>query len=404
MPLARRFAIVLALLVLAPAAPAAASTESTALARKLARALTVPHVDRSRSSALVVELATGRTIYARNSSLALVPASNEKLAVAHASLNRLGSSFRIETHVLGVGELDGPEWHGDLVLKGYGDPTLSTADLRGLAGQLESAGIHIVAGRIVADETFFDTWRTAPGWKPWYYLNESPALSALTVDRGRFRGRLSRTPALAAAILFKDVLERAGIAVLGPVVVSRANVEAFPLATTASAPLASIVREMGVESDNFTAEILLKQLGALETGNGSTAAGAAVVRRVLAEERVPLAGVRIVDGSGLSRQNRLSANALVGILRAAWVAPDLRPSFVSALPVAGRTGTLRRRMRGTPASGRVLAKTGTTSESSALSGFADGRYAFSVVQNGSPVSHTWARRAQDRFAAVLAAG
>ena len=159
---------------------------------------------------------------------------------------------------------------------------------------------------------------------------------------------------------------------------------------------------MDRESDNFTAELLLKQIGAANGAGGTTAAGAAQVRTTLAEAGIPLAGVRIVDGSGLSSLDRLTARAIVGILQAAWEDPTIKPSFISALAVAGRSGTLKDRLRKPPARGVVLAKTGTTSVASALSGFVRERYVFSVLQNGRPVSYWWARRAQDRFATVLA--
>jgi serine-type D-Ala-D-Ala carboxypeptidase/endopeptidase (penicillin-binding protein 4) len=160
---------------------------------------------------------------------------------------------------------------------------------------------------------------------------------------------------------------------------------------------------MDYESDNFTAEILLKHLGTLESGQGTTAAGAIAVRQILGEYGMPLAGVRIADGSGLSRLNRLTASMVVHMLRSAWTSPDFRGSFFSSLPVAARSGTLERRMIRTAAAGRVRAKTGTTRESSALSGIVKGRYAFSILQNGYPVATWSARRSQDRFAAILAA-
>jgi D-alanyl-D-alanine carboxypeptidase/D-alanyl-D-alanine-endopeptidase (penicillin-binding protein 4) len=115
-----------------------------------------------------------------------------------------------------------------------------------------------------------------------------------------------------------------------------------------------------------------------------------------------LAGVRIVDGSGLSRLDRLTANAVAAILRAAWNDPAVRPAFIAGLPVAGVNGTLESRLRQPPARGRVLAKTGTTTDASALSGYVGSRFLFSVLQNGHPVSYWWARRAQDRFVQVLA--
>jgi len=182
----------------------------------------------------------------------------------------------------------------------------------------------------------------------------------------------------------------------------RADDAAEPLATIESVPLELILRFMDHESDNFTAEMLLKQLGAGLAEQGTTAAGAQVVVQLLAQQQIPLAGVRIVDGSGLSRLDRLTTETIVDMLQSSWLDEDLREILVAALPVAGRSGTIQTRMRGTAAAGRVRAKTGTLNEASALSGYANRRYAFSIIQN-APLSIYWARRAQDRFAAILAA-
>jgi PBP4 family serine-type D-alanyl-D-alanine carboxypeptidase len=159
---------------------------------------------------------------------------------------------------------------------------------------------------------------------------------------------------------------------------------------------------MDRESDNFTAELMLKELGAEIGRGGTTAAGAAVVRGTLAAAGVPLAGVSIVDGSGLSLDDRLTAQALGAILVSAWRDPALHHPFWAALSVAGVNGTLEHRMELRPARGAVHAKTGTTDEASALSGYAGSRYAFSVLQNGQPIATRPAQRAQDRFASALA--
>jgi serine-type D-Ala-D-Ala carboxypeptidase/endopeptidase (penicillin-binding protein 4) len=401
----RRAVVVFVTFVAAAAGTSAATAQPQGppLATRLARALSMPHVPPARSAAVAVELPTGRAVFVRHQALALVPASNQKLALAFAALALLGPAHRFDTTVYGEGELVGRTWKGDLVLKGFGDPTLTRSDLRALASQLRAFGIQRVTGRIEADESYFDSRRTGPAWKSWYYFNESPPLSALTVDRARFRGWLTRDPALAAGIQFRLALRSAGIAVGGRAELGVADPLAEQLAVTESEPLSRIVRYMNRESDNFTAEILLKQLGAVDENAGTSAAGAKAVRRVLHDAAIPLAGVRVVDGSGLSPQNRLTAAALIGMLVAAWHDPSLRSAFVQSLPVAGVSGTLEDRMETPPARGVVLAKTGTTSESSALSGYVHGRFAFAVLQNGRPVSHYWARRAQDRFAAVLAA-
>jgi D-alanyl-D-alanine carboxypeptidase/D-alanyl-D-alanine-endopeptidase (penicillin-binding protein 4) len=331
-----------------------------------------------------------------------VPASNEKLAVSYAALVTLGATYRFGTDVLGRGELDGTVWRGSLLLVGGGDPTLSSADLAALARQVRAAGIRRVTRGVFGDESFFDTRRTGAGWKSWFYVNECPPLSALTVDRGRYYGRTSRDPAAAAALLFRNALRRAGVAV-GGAGVGKGRDGDVPLASVVSAPLSQIVAWMGRVSDNFTAEILLKQLGAAGGEVGTAARGAIAVRAALAEAGVPLAGLRVVDGSGLSSLDRLTARSLAALLRVAWADQDIRPYLLAAQPVAGISGTLSDRMRRPPARGHVQAKTGTTSLASALSGYVKRRYVFSVLQNGSPISTYWARKAQDRFATALAA-
>jgi D-alanyl-D-alanine carboxypeptidase/D-alanyl-D-alanine-endopeptidase (penicillin-binding protein 4) len=384
------------------AAGATGSASSKPLSERLARALAVPHVPAAYSGAVALDLSTGAVVFARNPGLSLVPASNEKLPVTYTALETLGPDYRIPTDVLGQGAQFGTTWRGSLVLQGHGDPTLDDMDLTRLARQVRAAGIRKVAGAVLGDESYFDSRRTGPGWKPSFYITQSEPLSALTVDRTWFHTHHSSAPAAAAAALFKDALRKQGVSVTGRAVRGVASADAQGLAEVLSPPLAQIVRFMDRESDNFTAELLLKQIGAANGVVGTTAGGAAQVRAALAEAGIPLAGVRIVDGSGLSSLDRLTARAIVGILQAAWEDPSIKQSFVSALAVAGRTGTLKDRLRRPPALGVVVAKTGTTSLASALSGFVRDRYVFSVLQNGRPVSYTWARRAQDRFATVLA--
>ena len=394
----RLLIVLLGALVLASSAGASGSP----LEKRLAQALAVPHVSRARTAALVFDLQTGTTIFAQHDSLSLAPASNEKLAVTYAALVGLGPEFRFETDVVGRGEQDGTVWRGSLLLVGHGDPTLSSADLAALAHQVRAAGIRRVTGAILGDESYFDARRTAPGWKAGFYINESPPLSALTVDRDYYAGRIWRNPALGAGLEFRAALRRAGVYVVGAAGTGIAPGDGVALASVESQPLATILRWMDRVSDNFTAELVLKQLGTLLADQGTTARGAAYVSQALADAGVPLAGVRVVDGSGLSVLDRVTARELAAILEAAWGDPDVGPVLFAALPIAGVNGKLSDRMRRAPARGNVVAKTGTTSWASALSGYVKRRYVFSVLQNGNPVSSFWARRAQDRFATVLA--
>jgi D-alanyl-D-alanine carboxypeptidase/D-alanyl-D-alanine-endopeptidase (penicillin-binding protein 4) len=402
-PFTRIVVSALALTALAFVESAPAAVAEPTLQARLRGALLTSQISPSRTGAFVLDLSTGGLVYAQNASTPLRPASNEKLGVALAALAELRPSFTIETTVVGEGMLSGPVWDGDLFLKGYGDPTLSRGDLATLARQVRAAGVARVSGWVLGDESFFDRRRTAPGWKPSFYKDESPPLSALVVDRAKVAGRTVDNPALAAAVAFRQALIAAGVRVAGQAAVAAAAPDAVPLGRVVSQRLALIVRRMNRPSDNFIAEMLLKGLGARELGMGSTAAGARVVVRELRERGVPLEGVRIVDGSGLSSYDRLTGRALVALLIAAWSDPALRTPFVASLPVAGLSGTLEDRMESGPARGRVRAKTGTTGSASALSGYVGTRYVFSILMNARPLPTWSARRAQDRVAQLLAA-
>jgi len=404
----RRVRRLLATLLAAVAAvfPAAAQGSTRAdepLAPRLAKALRVPHVAPTRSAALAVDLQTGEVVFKQRASRSLAPASTEKLPLTYVLLTALGPEFRLETSAVARGVVDDGLLRGDLYLVGGGDPSLSRADLATLARAVRDAGVRRITGRLFGDESLFDTRRTAPGWRPSFYIAECPPLSALVVERARYGGHTSAAPALAAALLFRDALAHEGVTVGRAIATGTAPTDGESLALVQSPPLRKLIATMDIQSDNFSAEMLLKQLGLLQARRGTTTDGAQVMMRQLGADGIPLTGVRIVDGSGLSLLDRLTVDALVAILQAMWDDTTLRPALLHALPVAGRSGTLRDRMRSPPLRGNVRAKTGTTRAASALAGYVKSRYAFAIIQNGAPISSWWARTAQDRFAAVLAA-
>ena len=183
------------LLVLAPAG----RTATLPLTTRLAQALAVPGYPKSTSAAVAVDLTTGKPLFMRNPDLSLAPASNEKLPVTFAALHELGTSYRFRTEVLGRGRQIGATWQGDIFLKGFGDPTLTSGGINRLAAQIGALGITRISGRVLGDESWFDARRTAPGWKPDFYISESPPLSALVVDRAVYDGHIALRPALAAA-------------------------------------------------------------------------------------------------------------------------------------------------------------------------------------------------------------
>ncbi len=372
------------------------------LTARLGAALHAPGIGPGRTGAMAFDLASGRVLFAHNSAVGFVPASNEKLPVTYAALKVLGPGFRFPTEVRGQGSLgsDGT-WNGNLVLKGYGDPTLSTARLHILADRIHRLGITHVTGMVIGDESFFDKVRTAPGWKASFYIEESPPLSALVVDRAWTGKGITRTPAYTAADRFRTLLIKAKVAVDGKARSFQAGGKV--LAVSVSKPLDEILHAVDADSDNFSAELLLKELGAVAGDGGTSADGAAVVRRVLAQNGIPLDGVTIADGSGLSSLDRLTPQAIVAILRQCWADGALRSTLVQAMAVAGMSGTLEHRLAAPATRGTVVGKTGTTDLASVLSGFVRGRYAFAVIENGAPVPWWTARAAQDRFVQLLAA-
>ena len=390
------------LLALAAVALAGGQTQAAprALDDSLAQALRAPGIDARQTGAVAVDLRTGATVFAHNAGASLLPASAEKLPVSLAALKVLGPRFRFRTEVVGAGQRRGRVWRGNLWLVGFGDPTLAVSDLERLARSFASTGIRRVEGRVFGDDFRYDSKREVLGWKSSYLGLESRPISALSAAAIPLTG--PHGSAIAAARAYVGALARRGVKVTGRAGARRAPADAFSIAFDLSEPLSTLLHRVNGESDNFTAEMLLKELGATAAEQGSSATGARVVRRTLRELGVPLTGVRLADGSGLSRFDRLTAEALVAMLRVGATDPAISRPFLASLAVAGVSGTLERRLVTRPTRGRVVAKTGTTSRASALAGFVGRRYAFAILQNGRPVPYWTARLAQDRFVMILA--
>ncbi len=362
------------------------------------------------SGAYVLDLATGRTLYALRPTTPLIPASVEKLYTTSTALARFGPANRLLTSVLGVGGADDKGvWTGNLYVHGGGDPTFGTgsppgsqASPIGLAAALLAAtGISRLDGAVIGDETLFDLRRGDPatGYRPDPDLGGQ--LSGLADAHGSLgRPRLS-SPAVFAASQFAKALRAAGVPVTGKTGVGPTPAGARLLTSVRSPDLATIVDLTDQPSDNFYAETLLKDLGAYYGAGGSTPAGLAVVREWLA----PL-GIRphLFDGSGLSYADRTSPEQVVTLLRdldptAGRLAP-IGAALIAALPVAGQTGTLVHRMRRTPAAGNCRAKTGTLTRVSNLAGVCDGRYAFAFLMNRIPQAK--AHALQDAMTVAIA--
>ena len=355
---------------------------SSPLGARLARALSGPGLNLCRTSALAIDIRSGRVVFAHRAAVALAPASNEKLAVAYAALVRLGPGYRFRTEVLGAGRLEDATWRGDLVLRGFGDPTLTRADLVSLAAQVKASGIRRVTGRVLGDGTWFDLLRAAPGWAPSFLGDESPPLSARVVDRGR--GWPALSTALLAAKALTEALEQRGVRIAGWPGLAGAPPDALPLAQDLSARLAAIVRTMNRESDNFVAEMVLKPSAprsAQAAYSGGGGRGARSTRRGPDPTRRRAPGRRLGPlpaRPALRRQPR--RHPARG--RGRRVDPGRGSLLARRRRRERHPGT--RRLDRRPTYGQVIGKTGTTRFASSLSGFVRGKYAF-AVPNGDPV-------------------
>jgi D-alanyl-D-alanine carboxypeptidase/D-alanyl-D-alanine-endopeptidase (penicillin-binding protein 4) len=393
----RLFATLLAVAAtLAGAAPALAFSEAD-LRVKLTREMRLAG---PTTGAYVRDLDTGEELYALRENVPRMPASVQKLYTTASALLRLGPSATLDTTAVtdanalvdSFGVL-----HGDLVLVGGGDPFFGDTEAAALARAVRAAGVRRIDGSVLGDESRFDARRSgrAPGYDP----ELGGVLSALAYDRGIFRGRARLDAGRFAAARFAAQLRALGVRASGASRAGAAPATARTIAAVTSRNVGELARFINVPSNNFAAEMLLKNLGARYGGAGSTSAGAGVARATLNDFGVR---PRIADASGLSREDHTTPREVVRLLERMH-GQDVAQAFRASLAVPGSTGTVKRRMRHTPAQ-RCRVKTGTLRDVSALAGYcaaAGGRnLAFAMLFNRVNISA--AQPILDRMATAIA--
>jgi serine-type D-Ala-D-Ala carboxypeptidase/endopeptidase (penicillin-binding protein 4) len=359
--------LVLALLLIAPSAAGSA-------VRSSARPLRATSTDRpkwiQRIDAVVGDLPVGVVIgyqgapwYAHRDWVARAPASNEKLLLSMALLDRFPAKTTLPTRVLATSKPQDGVVNGDVWIVGHGDPETGPAEMAELAQDMVARGIHKVNGHVMGGTGPFGRDWFAPGWKsyfPTYYIARPTALTF----RGNedHRGRNVDDPERLAANELTKRLKRAGIKVTRKPGLGTPPHKLTALATVRSDTLGSIMHRMDLWSRNFSAEVLGKLLGARAGGPpGTIAKGAAAIARFAHAHGV--GSVVAHDASGLSYENRITPK---GIVRLLWVA-DAAPwgSTLRDLLAQGGQGTLEDRLTNV----EVRAKTGTLTNISALSGW-----------------------------------
>jgi len=363
----------------------------SALAGPLSAAALGPQV-----SAVVADPGSGKILWSQNPDQLATPASTTKLVTAAAALAALGPEATFTTTVV-RGATD-----NSVILVGGGDPTLAVhpfppgqyprpATLAALA-QASARALRAQGQRTVSlgyDDDLYTGPGLAPGWPAAYVStgNVTP-ISALEVDQGRLttggepedsddpynlRARAT-DPAGMAAAAFAALLTADGIHVTGTPAEQPAKPGAQTLASIQSPPLAAIVQQMLLESNNVIAENLARQVAISDHQPASYSGAAAAVTGELKRLGISPGGLHLVDGSGLSPQDKIAPAALVKTLQLATGTPGIRP-LLAGLPVAGFSGTLSAGQSvfagiGGPALGAIRAKTGNLDTVTTLAGLA----------------------------------
>lgn len=418
------------------------------------------------------DVASGAVLGSHSPSRPENPASNQKILTTAAVLRTFGADHRFRTWL--CGSRTGASLPR-LVLRGSGDPSLSSGDLQAMAKSLAKAGIHQVAD-VLVDQSFFDAAFVPPAFEQqpdeWAAfrapvsavslnrnvttLNVKPAEAGqpasvwfdppglvdvtgsvrtdakertqnvkLTLKEAGTRlnalvaGAISPTspafhwsrrvedPRLLAGYGLQAALLAEGIQISGKLSLGGED-ERTELLIHDSKPLAELLPELGKDSDNFYAETLLKDLGAMVKGAPATSAnGAAVVLDYLREIEALEPGTRIINGSGLFDANRVSPHTLVATLRSAYLDPKMSRVFVDQLAVGGVDGTLKHRFAAFKKSRAIRAKTGTLDQVIALSGYVfrqDGSspVAFALIVSGIAGKHAEVRKRVDDVVANVA--
>lgn len=494
-----------------------------ALEADMEKIITLPNEIKSGNIGVkVVSMRDGRSLYSLNSSRPLTPASTTKLITAYSALLVFGPDYSIPTIALAEQSPRKGVLHGDLYVKGHGDPLLSINDIDVLVDRIKASGITRIEGDIVGDGTYFDdvyerkdysgdadhvvdlppisalaiennmvtvvvssprtsgqlcnvqtfppssgftivnsakSYTAAPkksrkssGKKKrkrsalerfvpepattpailhgtfgdqTYYIdgaNEAGVAISITADDEgrqivRVTGSLAanktvsrqfeiRNPPLVVAGMLYDRLRTRGITIAGVIRSGETATKATGIAEFRR-PMAQVLEPVMKNSDNYYAEYLFKMIG------GATAKSAAgktaqysrtAVAQCMENCAVPFEACVMNDGSGLSRRNLISSDALAATLQAAFRNKKLYNALYSSMSIAGVDGTLRKRMRGTPAEKNLHGKTGTLRNVSALTGYvttADGEVVgFAAVMNGYNIGAY--KGVQDRIAQRLA--
>jgi len=337
----------------------------------------------TKMAILIYNPLTQDTLISINHTESMIPASNTKLFTTATALELMGGDHLLSTKILADDDnLLDSTIEGNIYIKGFGNPTFSTEDLEELVNQLYQSGLRKVTGNVVGDDTYFDNVYFRDDWISEERANiKLPPISALVIDRnrtivtkkrkGRYRNYFVNVenPPLFAAKKLKEKLISYGVEVVGKSISEQTDENAKPLVDS-SIELRELLQLINKNSDNFYAECLFKTLGSAYSGQqGNSFFSTQAILNYIDDNSIYSTGTKIVDGSGISRFDQVTAGALVGLLEKVYFNIKQFDDFFNSLSIAGIDGTLRKRMIGTPAENNFRGKTGTLNGISSLAGY-----------------------------------
>ena len=318
-----------------------------------------------------------------NGAVPRIPASNQKLISTAYALDRLGPDFRLKTRLI-----QRPD--GSMELNGQGDPDLGIAGLqRFVLAALRQGGAR---GNSVSGVKLMVREEPRSNWWPsdWHPADRGYAYGApitrLALTSNAVGGAVSDPYSRLQRLFQQEAIRRGGTVQFQrgqPLIesISAEKQDSVVLHEETSAPMHALLSLANTESHNFTAEVLMRQA----SGLWDVRAASRATERWMFEQGLPIQGLRVADGSGLSRNNRVTSNTIAALL----MRMDQHPFsayYQSSMAIAGRRGTLRNLYRGTSLDGRFRGKTGTISGVRSISGYlqtVDGPRYVSMISNGS---------------------
>jgi D-alanyl-D-alanine carboxypeptidase/D-alanyl-D-alanine-endopeptidase (penicillin-binding protein 4) len=329
-----------------------------------------------RASVGLWDLATGKLLEGHQMDLALVPASTTKVISTYALLKTWKPNFVLETEVWG--DLRGNTVQGDLVFKGAGDPSFTSDRIWLLAHDLKARGVTRVQGRIRLDQSAFDAQRFGDGWEN-TSANTTPPVLPLSVNFNRDGGRIVQDPERMAVEVIHRVLQEAGITIAGE---SQQGGASQKILSFSSLPLRDLVSSINKFSNNFMIEMLVKRFG-----GGSWPQGIRQIQTFYSSVLgLGADKIALTDGSGLSKDNHLSARTLAIVLRAAYHDFEVGPEMVASLKIIGGE-PFKLHIKDPNLARRVRVKTGHLNNVSSACGYLqtpDGQLrVFAILLNGA---------------------